>query len=276
MPHDKICEHCGKPFVADKSTRRFCSYACSGASRRKPKAVLICEGCGKRFQVKRAYRASEAQYCSQRCYLEHARNWKTCPTCGREFYGHNQIYCSHECVSASQRTRIMRTCPICNTIFEVAPYVIGLGQGIYCSGECAREAQKRTRVQVQCEVCGKLFEVTPSQLQYRTPRFCSQDCWRRYSGETLPEAAVREALTELGIPFKQQHPILRYHLDFFLPNQHIDLEVDGTYWHSLRPDRDARRDKRLLRRGIRTIRITDSELSEADDVAKLLHARLLE
>ena len=73
---------------------------------------------------------------------------------------------------------------------------------------------------------------------------------------------MRIALTELGIGFNQEHRDGVYLIDFFLPSLNVALEADGTYWHNLPKHKanDKRRDDYFLKKGITTIRITESEL----------------
>ncbi len=64
-----------------------------------------------------------------------------------------------------------------------------------------------------------------------------------------------------------------WELDFYLPEWHLALEIDGP-WHG--PKRDVRRDADLLERyGIPTLRLKTSELGNAQDrteAVKRLHA----
>lgn len=280
MPHAKICAHCGKPFIADKRTREFCSYACSGASKRKPPETHVCIGCGKTFESNRREQSYSPLYCSRSCYLEHSplkkdRPAKTCPQCGKEFVGRNAVHCSRACQEAAQRTRVERKCIVCGKAFEAVPSSIAKGHGRYCSQACARTLQKQQRIQYTCLHCGRQFEVIPSDLNYRTPRFCSATCSRKHVGETGPETRMRSVLEHLALHFEAQYPFLRYHLDFYLPEYKLAIEVDGTYWHKKHPERDAKRDATLLEHGIRTVRFPEAEIEAAGDLPSLVLSKLL-
>lgn len=279
MPHDKICAHCGKPFTADKRTREFCSYACLGASKRKPPITSVCVGCGKTFQSERRERSYSPLYCSRSCYIQHPprkidRPAKTCPQCGKEFVGRNAVHCSRACQMAAQRTRVTRICIVCGFSFERCPSVIAKGDGRFCSQACAHAYQMQQRIQCTCLHCGRQFEVVPSDLNYRTPRFCSATCNRKYVGETAPEQRMRNTLERLALRFEAQFPFLRYHLDFYLPEHQLAIEVDGTYWHKKHPERDAKRDATLLSHGIRTIRFAETEIDTTDDLPSLVLSKL--
>jgi very-short-patch-repair endonuclease len=71
---------------------------------------------------------------------------------------------------------------------------------------------------------------------------------------TKSEKAVRHHLTKLGYDFKFQHPLHGYVIDFYFPQRSVAVEIDGK-WHRKNPDRDVLRDGRLLKYGIRTLRI---------------------
>ena len=80
---------------------------------------------------------------------------------------------------------------------------------------------------------------------------------------TPPEAALWEHLRRenLGFKFRRQHPIDPYTLDFFCRSAGVAVEVDGA-GHELEVIRkkDARRDKWLGEKGIRTLRFQASEI----------------
>jgi len=97
---------------------------------------------------------------------------------------------------------------------------------------------------------------------------------RQHSRETGIEREVREELVKRGIEFIQEYPVRPYRgsewlyfLDFFLPLLNVALEADGLYWHSssLQVSRDLAKDKRLKRKGILVVRLTEEEINR--DVA---------
>ena len=75
-----------------------------------------------------------------------------------------------------------------------------------------------------------------------------------------------------GYPFRRQHPIGPYILDFYCASVRLAVEIDG-YSHEVgdAPAYDARRDAWLLERGIETIRISaDLARRPNDAVATVL------
>lgn len=67
---------------------------------------------------------------------------------------------------------------------------------------------------------------------------------------------------QLGFKFRQQHPRLNYILDFYAPQHHLAVEIDGGYHFT--PDQqkyDAHRTYRLLTEAnIRVIRFTNEQV----------------
>ncbi|MES2722996.1 MAG: endonuclease domain-containing protein [Pseudomonadota bacterium] len=65
-----------------------------------------------------------------------------------------------------------------------------------------------------------------------------------------------------GFKFRRQHPLEPYVLDFYCPEKELCIEVDG-WGHNMgdQPERDVRRDAFLKKNGIRTLRISASDIS---------------
>ncbi len=125
----KVCQHCGKEFVADHKNRKYCSDECEKEGNRKrhaknkrakkKKPVIICTWCGKEFVANHA----NTKYCSDACRLAAMRGkyvrkaetiTKICQHCGKEFVTDDKRrkYCSAECVKeqykAQHRAQISR------------------------------------------------------------------------------------------------------------------------------------------------------------------------
>lgn len=90
---------------------------------------------------------------------------------------------------------------------------------------------------------------------------------------TPSEAIVWAALRKdaLGLRFHRQKPCFGYILDFYCPAIGVAIEVDGAY-HT--PEGDMRRDAHLASRGIRTIRIKNSDATSIPRVRDIIRARL--
>ncbi len=62
--------------------------------------------------------------------------------------------------------------------------------------------------------------------------------YRKSGKKTWIEKRMMESLDKLNIEYVFQYPILRYNVDFAIPNLKIVIECDGEYWH-----RDKVKDK---------------------------------
>lgn len=104
---------------------------------------------------------------------------------------------------------------------------------------------------------------------------CTRKCpIRGRKRETNIERTVREQLEKRDITYEQEKGIgHRFHLDFYLPEQNIAIECDGTFWHSL--PGAARRDKRK-ENVIKSLGMTLVRLPEAQIIADDFEEKFLE
>jgi very-short-patch-repair endonuclease len=90
-----------------------------------------------------------------------------------------------------------------------------------------------------------------------------------------PEAKLWISLSRRrleGLHFRKQHPIGPYILDFYCSLARLAVEIDGeSHGYGDRPERDERRDRWLLERGIVTLRVpARAVLEDADGVLRLI------
>lgn len=73
----KTCLQCGEDFYSNshQKQKKYCSRACSAASKEKMKVSLNCNLCGSVFFVNQA-RKDSAKYCSSQCYIGYKRKIK--------------------------------------------------------------------------------------------------------------------------------------------------------------------------------------------------------
>lgn len=268
MPFEYTCSQCNRPFTKPsrlKSEKAFCSRACYHAFT-KAGSELPCPVCGKPTYFTRSQIEEGRRYCSRECY-EADRSpdmvTKICPVCGREFevserVAHRYTVCSWEC----RDRRSEHTCERCGKTFlsneqRWTPR--------FCSEECRRPPIIET-----CRNCGSEFRREPADFDRQ---FCCFACYRAFSGETLPERAVRFALDAIGVTYIQECQVGRYSIDFALPALKIALEVDGEYWHQ-DTSKESRRTRYLERHGWRVARITDTEIANAEHLATYIASRL--
>jgi very-short-patch-repair endonuclease len=91
---------------------------------------------------------------------------------------------------------------------------------------------------------------------------------------SLPEVLLWRLLRTRpgGFKFRHQHPLGPYVLDFFCHEAALAIEVDGVS-HDMgnNPARDERRDAWLVKRGIRTFRVTAADvLGEMEAVVRMV------
>jgi very-short-patch-repair endonuclease len=128
---------------------------------------------------------------------------------------------------------------------------------------------------MDCANCGNCFRIVPS-APANGRRFCSRSCYRKFTGETMLEFRVRQALAALGISFVQELQVKNWTIDFALTEAWIALEADGEYWHQLRPESDAIKDRALRQMGWHVVRLAESDVNNAADLCELVLGRLQE
>lgn len=74
---------------------------------------------------------------------------------------------------------------------------------------------------------------------------------------TRSEERLRGMLASKGYKFQFQHLLYGYIADFYFPGRKWIVELDGG-WHNR--DKDAERDRRLLEKGFKTLRIPSSAM----------------
>lgn len=115
----------------------------------KPKLIITCETCGKKFASERRT-TRIPKYCSKECAnigiakKNTENNTVICPQCGKKFTQiyrekeglYNTKYCSRECFINSRTKKVKTTCAICGKKFMAYAYKLKRGYGKYCSKEC--------------------------------------------------------------------------------------------------------------------------------------------
>ena len=89
--------------------------------------------------------------------------------------------------------------------------------------------------------------------------------------DTKPERKVESELIRLGIYFEKQRPLCKIAVvDFYIPEFHIVIQVDGCYWHNCpihskvhlegKTERDIKQDAVLMANGFNVYRIWEHEI----------------
>lgn len=88
---------------------------------------------------------------------------------------------------------------------------------------------------------------------------------RERKSESPIEQMVAVALYKLGIRFRQQEPFPPYFADFYLPEVNLIIECDGASFHADKEKDDARDAAILERYGVKTTRLTGSDIVSGGD-----------
>ena len=102
-------------------------------------------------------------------------------------------------------------CKQCGKEFEVKPYVLKLGCGIFCSNPCKNTFRfadktkhprwKGGQVTVNCLTCKILFKVWPYELKSGEGKFCSSSCSSLfYIKDQLPKMLKDRNFTDSNHP----------------------------------------------------------------------------
>ena len=86
--------------------------------------------------------------------------------------------------------------------------------------------------------------------------------FNRSSGISSLEFALQLLLETAEFDYRTQVRFGRYVVDAWVPEYGLVFEADGSYWHSLNPGRDQKRDKYLLNCGVTAvIRLNEHDLN---------------
>lgn len=301
--NDQPCERCGRHIGLKQKRQRFCSRLCKNewfrettvdrnaelsatALERGTWIEVSCVGCQNTFRTQT--KREPTKYCSMECKLKHKRAnmIRVCRRCGKTFlcskgnrggyHGKVRFYCSRECHIPGHIGKQTYSCQGCFIQFEAYSGRNGTPR-LFCSKKCSGPLAGLTSKCLVCDTDFQTKERPHPKLNghVRRQRFCSKSCMYLYRGPSWPEEVVRQALRSLSVPFVEQFRCGRYSIDFYLPDLNVALEVDGDYWHSVKGDRDQRRDKWVFEnRAIRTIRIQENSIRAARSVLDLVASKL--
>lgn len=168
----------------------------SGIFKRKPKIVLICQNCGKKFET--ILSRKNQKFCSSLCYYRVKKDY---------------IFCDKDLIEDidiimlkkiyKKKLRIVLICQNCGKKFKVIPY---RKNQKFCSSFCYHKVKKdyishnkdliketdriilkkihkkKLRITLICQNCGKKFKVIPCR---KNQKFCSLLCYHRASRKII-------------------------------------------------------------------------------------------
>lgn len=150
--------------------------------------------------------------------------------------------------------------------FQLPLPLRGRGQGVRASVSLISSPARRTRV------LRPRKGMTPSEARYlKTQR--ARSLRKRSS---IPERMLWRALRDrrTGLKFRRQHPIGPYTADFYCHEARLVVEVDGYWTHVGRRNEDRVREAWMMGRGILTLRVSASSVTEhASGVAEFIAGR---
>lgn len=199
--YEKVCENCGKPFITDKSNKRFCCRNCKNKNKNKRIRKWIrydnveytteCKICGKTFTTK----YSDKIYCDdckqevkklqdkrfrdnnkgyyKKYYQENKDKYK-----GKYKYSyeHKCLQCGITFESISRNTKY---CPKCRTNIEYTVTCIDCGKTFKSNSPMVKRCEdckqyKHKSYTLVCKICGNTFEGNNPNCCY-----CSEDCRKK-------------------------------------------------------------------------------------------------
>jgi very-short-patch-repair endonuclease len=97
---------------------------------------------------------------------------------------------------------------------------------------------------------------------------------RKGGRKTSIEARMALLLDKLGINYVFQYPILRYDVDFAIPELKIAIECDGEYWHQDKK-RDKERQSKIEKEGWFVLRYSETKINQClneieDELARVV------
>lgn len=127
----------------------------------------------------------------------------------------------------------------------------------------------------ECSLCGRIW--TRLTLRMEQGKTCNTKCAsiKGYLGgdrkETGIELKLQEILTELGIEYTTQKPLLGVTVADIFIEPNVAVFADGTYWHSgaAKEYKDAEKTKTLKRGGYVVLRLEEKEINKDVDKIKL-------
>ena len=89
-----------------------------------------------------------------------------------------------------------------------------------------------------------------------------------YKNPTRAEQMLEPYVAKLGVPYRFQHLVWRYIMDFALPTLKVDIEIDGAdHYRADKRKKDAERTAWLEKSGWRVVRIPNDDVFEDPEKA---------
>ena len=177
--------------------------------------------------------------------ITNEKKWiKPCSVCGKSLEYQSQksyryaIKHNNKCKSChddSRKDRENRNCIICGGPFEC----LKKSKRKFCSLKCHYDSglQKYERKVKYCKFCKTKIYYLDWELKFHPKNFCSCKCNYAYqvlSGQkrkTKPEIRMEKILKSFFPNTQYNFELGGKFYDFYIPEKHLLIEVDGIYWH---------------------------------------------
>lgn len=196
MDIHRICEYCGKEFIAHRKAKRFCTRKCKDLSSRVRNGI--------------------------KCNPSPEPYKKQCIVCEKEFETFREAVktCSHECAEIyhqlgkqSYYPPIKKNCVICGNEFETRrPQQVTCGneeckathKKVSHSERNARYARMKPKRLVilemrTCSECGEIFQVD----SVKNNKFCSEECRKRFNNRKKDKRIPKEQTIDTDITLRR-------------------------------------------------------------------------
>ena len=139
------------------------------------------------------------------------------------------------CQDNSRKDRENRICIICKNTFEC----LKKSPRKFCSLKCHYKSglQKHKRKVKYCKFCKSPIYYLDWELKFHPKDFCSCKCnfayqiLNGYKIQTIPEIKMEKILKSIFPNTQYNFELCGKFYDFYIPEKHLLIEVDGIYWH---------------------------------------------
>lgn len=243
MANNKKCKCvvCGKDFLGQKSTAKYCGRECQSIDYKNRGAInhitktlyyKTCELCGKEYDTY----SKSSRFCSGNCKTKEYRlrtntlkKIVPCDNCGKEIERYNDKratvnFCCNKC------QREYYNSP--NKIFKCKECGEECSNKIYTTLFCSKECEDKYSIKHNyykniCDNCGKEYWTKKPKR-----RFCSIKCSTGglSNGNTKPHQKIYEIIKDI-YKVDTEYKVRNYYIDMVL-NDKFAIEINGTFWHT--------------------------------------------
>ena len=223
---------------------------------------MVCKHCKKEFEVD--YRDRKQKYCSYDCYKEDHHEIRVCEACHKDFKVRKsrktQRFCSVSC-SLSVTKKGNKNC-VGRKLSKLTREKIGRAQIGRISSLEERKKKSEASKQMWRRLKNTQFYIDKvNEMKNGKALMMRKNASVNYR-DTDIERLVENWLLNNGVLYVKQYWTGCSFADFWLPEDNIIVECDGTYWHS-KPEvveRDKKHNEWLENNDYFVYRFTDTQI----------------